>query len=162
MQNPFLHWVAIFCGCILACVLMCPCCGKCYRRVPVNYILLVLFTLCVSYVVAGFCSYFEPVYVVCAAVTTMSMVVGLTMLACFMKEEQVGYCAGFAVALVFTLLPIIFFALIWPSKLLVIAIEGLLIVLFSIYIIIDTRLIMKKFTYDEYIIAAMMLYIDII
>jgi protein lifeguard len=37
-----------------------------------------------------------------------------------------------------------------------------LVVLSSIYIIFDTRLIITKMSYDDYIIAALMLYIDII
>ena len=34
--------------------------------------------------------------------------------------------------------------------------------LFSIYIVFDTRMIMKKLAVDEYIIGALMIYIDII
>lgn len=142
-ENPFIHWIAIFVGIVLFFTLLCPCCKSCQRKVPWNYILLFTFTICISYIVAGFCSYFEPVVVFCAAVTTMSMVGGLTILACCMKSEQVGYLYGFAVALVFTLLPMIFFAVIWRSFWLTILIEGAFIVLFSLYIIFDTRLIME-------------------
>ena len=37
-----------------------------------------------------------------------------------------------------------------------------MVVLTSIYIIFDTRLIMSKMSYDDYIIAALLLYVDII
>jgi FtsH-binding integral membrane protein len=144
------------------CVLSCPCCKRCQRKVPWNYILLLTFTLCVSYIVAGFCSYFNPVVVLCAAVTTMFMVFGLTLLACCMKSEQVGYLYGFACAFMFAAIPVILFALIFPSYWITILVEFIFVVLFSIYIIFDTRMIMKHYTYDEYIVAAMMLYIDII
>lgn len=33
--------------------------------------------------------------------------------------------------------------------------------LFSIYIIYDTRMILKHYSYDDYIIAAVTLYVDI-
>ena len=129
---------------------------------PWNYILLFAFTSCLSYIVAGFCSYYAPVAVLCAAVTTMFMLFGLTVVACFMKGEMVGYLAGFATALFFTLLPLILFALIFPDYWMTLLIEGVLISLFSLYIIFDTRMIMNRYNYDEYIVAALMLYVDII
>ena len=41
-------------------------------------------------------------------------------------------------------------------------VQGLFVVITSIYIIFDTWLIMEKVSLDDYIIAALMLYIDII
>lgn len=43
-----------------------------------------------------------------------------------------------------------------------IVITGGLVLLFSFYIVWDTRMIMERFGYDDYIIAAIILYVDII
>ena len=69
---------------------------------------------------------------------------------------------GTNLQLVFTLLPLILFALIFPDYWMTLLIEGVLISLFSLYIIFDTRMIMNRYNYDEYIVAALMLYVDII
>lgn len=43
-----------------------------------------------------------------------------------------------------------------------IAITAGLVLLFSFYIVYDTRMIMERFGFDDYIIAAVILYVDII
>jgi len=112
--------------------------------------------------VAGFISYFNPIVVLCAAVTTMTMVIGLTITALFMKEEEVSFLAGFTSSFFLCIIPILVFSLMFPTFWISMLVEGIVVVLFSIYIIFDTRMIMNQFSYDEYIIAAVMLYVDII
>lgn len=77
---------------------------------PINYILLFIFTISTSYFVAGFCSYFPAVCVLAAAVTCASMVLGLTVIAFFMKDEVVSFLYGIAAAYAFSITPMILFA----------------------------------------------------
>ena len=60
--------VAITCGCcsvFLCCVAFC--CVKLVRKYPANYIILLLFTLVESYLVAFLCSYYSSISVLAAA-----------------------------------------------------------------------------------------------
>ena len=57
-ENYWTHYIALIVGGALLCSLCC--CLKNAKIVPRNYILLGLFTICWSYMVAGFSQWFEP------------------------------------------------------------------------------------------------------
>jgi len=89
------------------------------------------------------------------------MTLGLTLFACCCKMKLSilwAICAGGS----FALLPLIIFVIIFPSKLMFQIVCYLVIVLTSIYIVFDTKLILTKLGVDDYIIGALMLYTDII
>jgi FtsH-binding integral membrane protein len=111
---------------------------------------------------AGFNSYFSGEAVLCAAVTLLSMVIGLTLLACFMQTDLVGYLKGLAIAAAFAFVPACAFILANPSRWLVYLIEGISVSVYSLFIIFDTTLIINIYSTDEYISAVVSLYIDII
>lgn len=90
------------------------------------------------------------------------MVLGLTLMALFATEKQMGCIYVLTIALIFTLIPMIIFSIIFRGQFLYNCITAGIIVLFSLYILIDTRMIMERFGPDDYIIAAIILYIDII
>jgi protein lifeguard len=146
----------------VALMLVIVCCKSCARAVPGNYILLFLFTAAWSYMVAGICGYYDPTSVFVVACMTLSMTVGLTFLGCFMKDDDVNCCIGFATALVFVLIPMIIFSWFYMDRFLFIMISGLVVLLTSIYIIIDANMIAKRLSVDDYIFGALTLYIDII
>lgn len=56
------------------------CCGL-HRKVPVNYILLLVFTACVSFIVASVCIKYNPIVVFEAATLTAAVVIGITIYA---------------------------------------------------------------------------------
>ena len=58
--------------------------------------------------------------------------------------------------------PLIIMLFIFPSKMLFQGIAFFVIILTSIYIVFDTKLILKKLGLDDYILGALMLYTDII
>jgi len=61
-------------------------CGGQHRNVPTNYILLLIFTLCVSYIVGSVCIRVkQPKTVVEAACLTLGVVVGISLYAIFTK-----------------------------------------------------------------------------
>ena len=129
---------------------------------PINYILLLVFTACYAYITAGFVSYFNPVTVLAATVTTGSMVVGLTIYALCMSTEQLSFCYGLAFGMTLAVFPIIIFSLFFMNYWLYMLIQGFFVLLACVYIIYDTRIICEKFSYDDYIVATVTLYIDIL
>ena len=129
---------------------------------PINYILLALFTFFESYIVAGFCSYFDPIPVLSATLTTMFMVIGLTLYGCFMSEDQMNLCIGVACALSMSLLPLIVLSIFFWNWWIYLLILFAVVVMYSIFLIVDTRLIMTRLESDEYVIAVVYLYLDII
>lgn len=122
VDHWYLHLVALGLGFTLMVLLMCPCFKKIQRKVPMNYIVLFVFTLCFSYMTAGFCSWFNPVSVLCSAVTTTCMVFSLTLLAVLMKSEQVEFCLGFVSAFVMCFLCALLFSLLYPTLLMYVVI----------------------------------------
>jgi len=158
-ENYYLHYVCLVVGISIMCTLLC--CMKHARIVPRNYILLAIFTIVWSYMVAGFTQWFESEEILIAAATTLAMVIGLTLFACFTKMK-LTWLWGIGAALSLAIWPLIIFSWIYPSKLLYNAICFLVVILTSIYIVFDTKLIMKKLALDEYIIGALLLYVDIV
>lgn len=63
------------------------CCRGVSKETPKNYILLGIFTVAESYMVAMLCSFYEAESVVLAAVTTLAATVGLTLYAATTKSD---------------------------------------------------------------------------
>ena len=159
-KNMWLHWGSLIIGiCLMIAI---ACFKKVARKVPMNYLFLTAFTICWTYMVAGFCSYFEPISVLSAAIMTLAMFIGLTTITVFMKDRHFGYLAGITAALGAVLLPMIIFSWFFPGKILYLAICALVVVLSSLYIIFDTKMIMTWLSYDEYVIGALFLYVDLV
>jgi len=112
--------------------------------------------------VGGFVSYYNPASVLCTALSTLGMFLGLTVYAMLMSDEEMKILFGIMISLSFVAIPVTIFSLVFRSLFIYLIVQGLMVVLMSIYIIFDTRLIMSKMSYDDYIIAALLLYIDII
>ncbi|CAD8132146.1 unnamed protein product [Paramecium pentaurelia] len=158
---------------ITAIVLMCCllCCKQNARKAPKNYILLSFFTLCEAYVVSVICCSVATDYsngidlIIIALSMTVLMTMGLTMYACTTKEDFT-ICTGLLWSLAICLLMLFIFSLLFPSRLIQIIYSILAIFLYSIYIIVDTQLIVGSKRHslqkDDYIIGALILYIDII
>ena len=126
--------------------------------------LLFTFTLAESYLVASICSLYEeaPEVVLMAAVTTLALFIGLTIFACCCKMMKLTFCWAIGAAISFCMWPMFLFMWIYPSEMLYNMFCVLGCILFSIYIIFDTKMIQKYLSVDEYIIGALMIYIDVI
>lgn len=135
------------------------------RTVPTNYILLLVFTLGESYLVSCTTSMYQPSSVLLAAVLTAAMVLALTVYACNTKTDFT-VCGGALFVAVTLLFVASIFEIFFPVPLLRLIISVISVLVFSIYLIYDTQLILGKqhlkLTIDDYIFAAMNLYIDII
>lgn len=158
----FIFYIAFALNIILMLVLMCF--KSVARKVPTNYILLFAWTICESYMIATAISFYDPMIVMFAAILTVAVVGSLTLYA-FTTKTDFTYLGGLLFVLVTVLLLWGIFIMIFGFFLYTLyCVFGLIV--FSLYLIYDTQLIMGKFNseygIDDYIIAALNIYIDII
>jgi FtsH-binding integral membrane protein len=163
-NNTGLYLTSSVCAMILCCMIIC-CFG---RSVPMNYILLFLFTLCESYAVAGITSYYETKVVCMAGAATALTTIALTIYA-MKTTTKIEVFAGMAFVVYLAMLPLIIISFIIGLGALNTLYCALGIVLYGLFLIIDTIMITGGKTMsdaacsmDDYVIGAMMLYLDII
>lgn len=134
------------------------------RKVPLNYILLIIFTLLESVMISYTIVEYDPKVVISAAILTILAVSGLTAYACLSSDDytQLGGILVASLAVLFGL-GILSFAFGGFTRILYCALG---VVTFSVYLIYDTQLISGKlgteFDIDEYIFAALNIYLDIV
>jgi len=146
--------------------LTCPCgCEKNMRTFPLNYLLLGGFTVTEGVLVGVCCTQYTVTSVLFAVVATAALVGGLSLYAVFTKTDFTG-CGPylFAACLVLLIFGLFTAFLPFPFAHKIYCCLGIL--LFSFFLIFDTQLIMGKGEYslsiDDYVFAALQLYIDII
>lgn len=92
---------------------------SCYRRVarkvPINYILLGLFTLAESYMISTIASYYDYTIVLFAGALTLAVVVGLTIYAFTTKRDFTG-CTAFLFVLLLVVIVAGILAAIFRSR----------------------------------------------
>ena len=141
------------------------CYKSCSRTVPNNYILLFVFTFTEAYLLMFVTAFTYPENVFIALVLTAAIVISLTIYA-FKTEKDFTIMGG----LLFMVLIILFVASILAffiqSRIFDIIISSCTVILFGFYLIFDTQLIIGRFSnslsLDDYILGALMLYVDII
>ncbi len=84
--NEPLVWVALLLMIVPLCILFCS--KNASRKVPYNYILLLLFTICLSYTVMFAASKYDSKSVLMAAVITAGMVGSLTLYSMCTKTDM--------------------------------------------------------------------------
>lgn len=172
----FQQSIGIFWGCLgmsLAMGITLICCKSVARKVPTNYIILGIWTFCESWMVATCASFYDPTTVFIAASLTAAVTCALTVYACTTKTDFT-FCGGMLFAGTCLMFFLGIFFLIFGMgdynstsfKVINILYCGLGVFIYSIYLIYDTQLVMGKFgieyNIEDYIVAAMMIYIDII
>ena len=151
--------LAIFLPCVIVC------CNGQMREFPKNYIILGIFTLAESYLVGFICAFTKPEVVFMAASMTFVMVVTLTIYAMTTKTDITIY--GGLIFIIFAALFLFtIFGIFIQNRLFHVILALIGVILFSIYIIYDTQLIMgnrsEMIEVDDYILGAFILYTDII
>ena len=140
------------------------------RTAPTNYILLLLFTICETYMVGGLTARYPQDVVILAGLSTALVVVALTVYA-MRTNTPIEIFAAMGWVVYLAMLPIMIIGFFIASKTLYIVYCCLGILLYSLYLIIDTQMIVGgksmsgdkvQCSMDDYIIGALMLYIDII
>ena len=114
------------------------CCRSVARKVPQNYILLLVFTLCESYLVAFICSMYTAVSVIVAAGLTAGMTIALTLYAMMTKRDFTMY-GGIITVISFSIMALIMIGIFipfpaWWHPVL----ACVLITLYGIFLVYDT------------------------
>jgi len=149
------------------------CCPEMARKVPQNYILLFIFTAFEGVLVGAVCSTYSTQAVVAALLATSIVVIGLTLYAWNTKSDFTG-CGPYLVAMLLALIGcqlviwlVCMFGSCPPEVQKLYALAG--VVIFSMYLVYDTQLILgefgghkQEFGLDDYVAAALNLYLDII
>jgi len=131
------------------------------RQTPHNYILLALFTICESILVGNIVILYEVSSVITAFLLTAAVTVSLTVYTFQSKRDFSSWGAGlFSVLWVLILAG--FIQMFFPSPMMDMAIAIGGSILFSLFIIFDTHMIMHKVSPEDYIHAAVNLYLDIL
>lgn len=136
-----------------------------YQHHPVNYLLLGVFTVALSFSVGLTCAFTSGKVILESAILTGVVVVSLTLYTFWAVKR--GYDFNFLGPFLFgAIMILLLFGLIqifFPLGKISQTIYGALAaIIFCGYIIYDTDNLIKRYSYDEYIWAAVALYLDII
>lgn len=169
VSNLTIFYMSI--GVLLATMCVMICCSDLLRQFPTNYIFLFILTAAMSTMVGFTSAFYTWQSVVLAAGITTGIFLGMTAYACFTKKDFTGagpYLFGalltlcmFGLVLSFMSLAGIYFR--WMLMLY----DAIGVVLFTFYIVYDTQMILggdrkHEFSVDDYVFAALNLYLDII
>jgi len=131
------------------------------KSTPTNFILLAIFTVVMAYSLGVTISYFSQAVVLQALALTIAVVIGLTIYTFQTKRDfsaiQSSLFAGLLILIVGGAIQIFLQSQAFEILL---SLGGAFI--FSLFIIVDTKLIMEHLSPEEYILATINLYLDII
>lgn len=161
-ENIGLFWAAM--GLSLLIIFSLLCFPSLFRTFPANYIILFVWTVCEAYMVGTASAFNPPEIVLTAALLTALVTFSLTLYACTTKTDFT-FLGGFLFVVTTIMIFWGIFYLIFGFFLYTVyCVLG--VILYSVYLIFDTQLIMGKFgleySIDDYILAAISIYIDII
>lgn len=162
------HWNLPIIACIVVIfvLIILACCGEYRRKSPLNYILLLIFTIAESFLVAVSVSHHYPEHVILALGLTSSLCFFLIL---FALQTKIDFTVMgvFLMILTIILLVVTIVAIFFPSKLIIIIISSAGAIIFSLYLVYDIQLMMggdHKYSIspEEYIFAALNIYVDLI
>ena len=131
------------------------------QKVPMNYIILAVITICFTIILVFISASYPSHYVIGAMAFVIAISVGIFIVSSFNKID-----IGFLYLTIISLCDLVFtygiLAFIYRSYYLHFLYCLLGAILFALFIVFDTITIRNNFSYDDYILAAMTLYFDII
>lgn len=140
------------------------CWKKMVKKVPINYLMLFLFTACMSYVLGFICAIVSETTVLLMTIITVVIVV-LLILFMVCSPRDLTMKTGFFLYLPIAGIFIIICAGGFPELISHLFISLLIVMIFLIYLIYDLGRLTGKFeneyTIDDYIIAALDIYVDV-
>nr|CAD7437719.1 unnamed protein product [Timema bartmani]CAD7451940.1 unnamed protein product [Timema tahoe] len=163
-RNTAIWWIAF--GVMIVTLIAMSCCTSVRRKSPMNFIFLFLFTLAESFLLGAVASSYQGDAVMMAVGLTAAVCLGLTL---FAFQTKWDFTAMGGILLVCAIILLIFgiVAIIFPGKTITLVYASLGALLFSVYLVYDTQLMLGgKHKYsispEEYIFAALNLYLDIV
>ncbi|PHT52847.1 BI1-like protein [Capsicum baccatum] len=136
-----------------------------HQRHPINYLLLGLFTVSLAFTVGLTCAFTRGKVILEAVILTTAVVISLTLYTFWAAKrgQDFNFLGPFLFSALIVLLLFALIQIFFPlGKIVVMIYSGLATIIFCGYIIYDTDNLIKRHTYDEYIWAAVSLYLDVI
>ncbi|CAN4098161.1 unnamed protein product [Withania somnifera] len=136
-----------------------------HQKHPVNFLLLGLFTASLAFAVGLTCAFTSGKVILESVILTAVVVISLTMYTFWAarRGHDFNFLGPFLFGALMVLVVFAFIQLLFPLGRLSVMIYGCLAsILFCGCIIYDTDNLIKRYTYDEYIWAAVALYLDVI
>ncbi|XP_048514241.1 protein lifeguard 2 isoform X2 [Athalia rosae] len=163
-HHPAIFWIAFVLTIVL--LISMACCTSVRRKAPMNYIFLFLFTMAEGLVLATAASRYDSQEVLLAVGMTAVVCLGLTIFA-FQTKWDFTMLNGILFVAVLILFVFGIISIFIHSKILTLVYASLGALIFSVYLVYDTQLMMGgKHKYsispEEYIFAALNLYLDIV
>lgn len=164
-RSPYLYWIAF--AVTIVCLIGMACCESVRRTFPTNFIFLGIFTAAEGFMLGTLSARFSVDAIMIAIGITAGVTLGLTVFA-FQTKIDFTACGGCLCALLMVLIMMGFFFAFMPSnKYTMIGYGTAGALVFSLYIIYDTQLMMggkHKYALDpeEYIFAALNIYLDVV
>lgn len=142
------------------------CCGNLRRQFPMNFICLGIFTLAQAFTLGIITAFYRTQIVWLAVLMTVTVCIGLTVFAMQTKIDFTVYSGiMFVVFIILSVMALI--AVIFNIPILTIIYAGFGALIFCIYLVIDTQMIIgdgrkEKISPEEYILGTITLYTDVI
>lgn len=164
-RSNTIYWISMVIT--LVCIIAMACCEGVRRKFPTNIIFLGVFTAAEGFMLGSLAARFQADAVLIAVGITAGVTLGLTLFA-FQTKIDFTACGGMLCALLMILMVAGFILVfVGTSKIAMIGYGSAGALIFSLYIVYDTQLMMggkHKYSLDpeEYIFASLNLYLDII
>ncbi|EDW64379.2 uncharacterized protein Dvir_GJ22864, isoform A [Drosophila virilis] len=163
MENSYIKWIALAGTLLTSLILIC--CNSVARKVPINYILLFLFTGFMALGVSCMSIYYTTRLILYAIGITLAICIALSLFAIFAPCDFTGWGPYLCVlSIVLVLMGLLAFFI--RNRILSLVYCSLGLIIFSLYLVYDIQLMVggrrNEFSEDDYIIAALGIYIDII
>lgn len=163
-DNPWMWILAFVLTFVIIIVLAC--CPDFRRKSPMNFVLLFVFTLCEGFLLGGVSGHYDKDEVLMAVGITAIVTLALTVFA-FQTKWDFTMMGGLLFVLVIVLFCFGLLCAIIQSRFLNLMYASIGALIFSAYIVFDTQMMLGgKHKYsispEEYIFAALNLYLDII
>ncbi|KAL5792867.1 hypothetical protein ACOSP7_001461 [Xanthoceras sorbifolium] len=136
-----------------------------YQKHPVNYLLLGVFTVALAFAIGLTCAFTSGKVILESVILTTVVVVSLTLYTFWAarRGHDFNFLGPFLFGAIIVLMVFALIQILFPLGKISVMIYGCLAsIIFCGYIIYDTDNLIKRYTYDEYIWAAVALYLDII
>ncbi|KAM1758926.1 hypothetical protein ACFX11_007994 [Malus domestica] len=136
-----------------------------HQKHPVNYLLLGIFTISLAFVVGLTCAFTSGKVILESVILTAVVVIGLTLYTFWAarRGQDFHFLGPFLSGAILVLIVFALIQVFFPLGKISVMIYGCLAsIIFCGYIVYDTDNLIKRYSYDEYIWAAVSLYLDII
>ncbi|XP_030545877.1 protein LIFEGUARD 2 [Rhodamnia argentea] len=136
-----------------------------HQRHPVNYLLLGIFTITLAFAIGLTCAFTSGKVILEAVILTATVVVSLTLYTFWAarRGQDFNFLGPFLFGAIIVLLVFAMIQILFPlGRLSLMIYGGLASLIFCGYIVYDTDNLIKRYSYDEYIWAAVALYLDIV